>query len=189
MLNNDKIIKKYKFDYGSRYKCILSTAFSFFINTIAMFTILILLLFLYLNIENYITDEMIHSFIDYVYIALSISVIICFNFQNFSKKRIILYNDYIFIKKRTILGSLFYLPQGIFNEKILYRDIIYCDYCDEKISAFNRKKDFSIEHFNEDSLILIKVKNGHKYYVPVLNCDDFIAEVNKIRQLGDGSLI
>lgn len=85
----------------------------------------------------------------------------------------------IFVRKNRIFGSPFFIHKGIFNQKILFKNIVYCDYSEYiPFGSQRRGNDYAVSIFNWDSLVKIKDKSGHKYYIPVKNADDFIDEVN-----------
>ena len=79
---------------------------------------------------------------------------------------------YFFINAFIILYCIITLTK---SKKI----ILYQDYSEYIPFGYQRRgNDYAVSIFNWDSLVKIKDKSGHKYYIPVKNADDFIDEVN-----------
>lgn len=174
---NKRVLNEYKFDLGSTAKTTVSILIESFVHIFFMFIVLIVLFFAFGKLFNYISNEYIRSAFRVLHFLIDLLVIIFWNIALFRKKKIVLYNDLIYVGKNN-LSDIFYLYTGIFNQKILYKNIVYCDYAEYIPIGSRRGYDFAFLIFNYDSLVKIKDKTGHKYYIPVKNADDFIDEVN-----------
>lgn len=182
MLKKDEMVKVYHFDYGNKFKCILSWIFSYLLNIAFMCLVLLFIFLIYVKSVSVISIDVIKSVLSFIFLIFSIGVVIFFNIISFKKKRVILCSNNILIRKNTFFKSIYYASKGVFNQIIMYCNIEYCDFCDSE-HTLRYWDDYAVEWFNKNSLVLIKDKLGRKYYVPVKNPEEFIEDVNKMIEL------
>lgn len=176
---NKQVLNEYEFDYGSKVKKFFSDLMGSFCNISAIFWFLFALFYAFAELLNLINNSNLLSVIRFIYFFINAFIILYCIITLTKSKKIILYQDMIFVRKNTIFGSPFFIHKGIFNQKILFKNIVYCDYSEYIPFGYQRRgNDYAVSIFNWDSLVKIKDKSGHKYYIPVKNADDFIDEVN-----------
>lgn len=174
-------MKKYKFDYGTKTKQVISYLLSGLINY--SFCILVgIVAFMCFMFVNSATDG--NKMISYVFaivggVSFGASIIF-FIISLFATKEVLVNDYYIQVKKYRINPEFVF--RGI-NEKIYFSTIYSCQlYVGKRIPLYRGFRDYAVYYFNWNSLVEIKDNQGRKYYVPVQNPEEFVEEVNKRMQ-------
>ena len=175
--------KKYEYDYGSKFRCIISHLWGAYVNLSCAlgFSVVLWCADAYFTTSKF-GGEKIPEFLSVMitYIAalgtifISLSLII----PIFLPKYVMLKSTHIKVRK-TNLG-----PNHIFRgqfETIPYYLIKSCDYSNGTREKYSFG-DYAVSFFNWDSLVQIVTINNKYYHIPVKNADDFIAEVNERRK-------
>lgn len=170
MLNYENYIKTYKFDYGYKMKKVLSISFELLINLSIVFLYLPFFLsvnFLLFGDSNSVIKRifLIAEVVIFVFLLIYMPLLV------FLPKRAILYQNSINVKRNNISSKGF-------NDNILYSSIISCALYKGGHYRGRGGPEYAIILFDWDSLVEIVCEKNKKYYIPVKDADDFIAEVN-----------
>ena len=171
---------KYKFSYGNFFNFILS---QYIIMNYHLFTVFcfIFLDFSLYNIVSRVFGNQVFflEIIKILFFSLALFCLIYFAVIFFVPKKVILFSDFIYIKRYFLNYS--YLFRG-FNDKIYLYDVIECKKYDGKRYRLDRTGPYSIFFFDWNDLVEIKTEYK-TYLVPIKNSDNFITKVNaKIKQ-------
>lgn len=174
MLNNKNYIKTYEFDYENYAKKIFSILYEEIANMIIPIITIIISFFLDLYMSsNY--NSAAYKILSAIEIVLIIILTISMLVLAFLPKKIVIYQNSISVKRNNI--STCPIEWGI-SDNILYSSIVSCNYYKGPHFRGIGNPYYAILLFDWDSLVEIVCEKNKKYYIPVKDADDFIAEVN-----------
>lgn len=169
----DKI--KYKFDFGNPFKMILSRSVEIFENIAILVITWLISVFLQSSVWNLLPEGFLSTLLTRIIIAVTIIVDSFFVVLPFLPKRIVLTNDKIIIYRLCVPFVIAFFEIRGLNDRICYTDIKTCKKIDAKY-LFLQTTPFVCA--NRESLVEINTKFDC-YVIPVKDCENFIAEVNK----------
>lgn len=177
-------LKIYEFSYGSTLKKVISKFISLIYNiTISIFVVFIVIsIFTNINfyIKNIINDDTL-NLIKIIEICICIVIPAFFIIPSFFKQKVELTDKIVKVYRHCLFFYPFMILRG-FNDTILINQIdeIYRPTTKEKYL-----KPIPVGVIDWDNMVIIKINNslGTEYYMPVKNSDDFIKEVNKLRNI------
>lgn len=137
-------MKKYKIDYGTKFKYFVSNFLAFLTNWGIWVFASYLTFILKTTLTNILDYDIARKVINIIFVVLLIVYTIIFILSFAIPKRVILTSSQICIRKNCI--NLTYINRG-FNERILYRHIVSCrlynGIYDKDIDKLNRRgKDY-----------------------------------------------
>lgn len=131
-------------------------------------------------IKNIIDDDIL-NLIKEIEIGICIVLPAFFIIPSFFKQKVELSDKIVKVYRHCLFFSPFMIFRG-FNDTILISQIdeIYRPTTKEKYL-----KPIPVGVIDWDNMVIIKINNslGTKYYMPVKNSDDFIKEINKLRNI------
>lgn len=174
--------KIYEFSYGSTVKKVISKCISLIYNImisgIVVFIFTLIFTNINYNIKNMIYDDILNLII-IIEIGICIVISASFIIPSFFKQKVELSDRIVKVYRHCLFFSPFMIFRG-FNDTILINQI------DEIYRPISKDKFFEpipVNVIDWDNMVIIKINNslGTKYYMPVKNSDNFIKEINKIR--------
>lgn len=173
MLNKNHI-RVFEFDYENKTKEAISILSEFFFN---LFIPLIAVVFT-IFFDSTMLDERNVAINNVIKVVEVVFIIVLAGYMPiiaFLPKKVILYQNSIQVKRHNISGK--YIRKGL-DDNILYSSIISCRIYKGAHYSGWATPDYAVSFFNWDSLVEIVCEKNKKYYIPVKDADDFIAEVN-----------
>ena len=163
---------KYKFDFGSSLKLIISYAWEF-VGNIGLILISLMIMFALSSWLNPYSNYLIIKIILIIYSVITILADLFFLFMIFIPKNIVLTDEKILVNRFcSPLQTFVWDIRGI-NDRISYSEISYCQRCTNLL--WGSHIPFLI--VNEKNVVEIKTKYK-TYFLPVKNSEDFIKQVN-----------
>lgn len=171
---------KYKFSYGSISNYLLSQYIIMSINFFISLWFIVLNYRLY-NLFTGMFNEMPTLLLvtKKCFFVLGLLFFICLVVTFVIPKRVILTDDFIYVKRHFWNLALFF--RGV-NDKISLNNVIECKKYDGKRPRWNRQGPYAVFFFDWDDLVEITVsddKDDKTYLVPIQNSEDFIKRVNE----------
>lgn len=171
--------KIYKISYGKYFNYIFSQILLCFNNIFTFLIIAVTMILLQGKLESTFGEDNILIEIITTLIVISIIILsVVLLIFTFAPKRVILYDNYITIKRYML--NFEYLIRG-FNDKIYIEDIVECEIYKGERYLLHRAGPYAVFFFDWNDLVEIKTGKFGKhrtYLVPVKNSDEFISEVN-----------
>lgn len=132
-------------------------------------------LFLQSNVLNLLPDGFLSTLLTQIIVVVTIIVDLFFIILPFLPKSIVLTDDKIIIYRLCVPFVIAFFEIRGLNDRICYTDIKTCKKIDSKF-VFLKTTPFVCA--NRESLVEINTK-FESYVIPVKDCENFIAEVNK----------
>lgn len=170
---NDKI--NYKFDFGNPFKMILSRLVEMFENIGVLVITWLISVFLQSSVWDSLPEGFLSTLLTQITVVATIIVDLFFIVLPFLPKSIVLTDDKIIIYRLCVPFIIAFFEIRGLNDRIHYTDIKTCKKIDAKF-VFLQTTPFVCA--NRESLVEINTRYD-SYVIPVKDCEEFIAEVNK----------
>lgn len=166
---------KYKFDFGNPFKMILSRLVEMFENIAILVITWLISVFLQSSIWDLLPEGFLSTLLTQLIVVVTIIVDLFFVVLPFLPKSIVLTDDKIIVYRLCVPFIIAFFEIRGLNDRIRYTDIKTCKKIDAKF-VFLQTTPFVCA--NRESLVEINTRFD-SYVIPVKNCEEFIAEVNR----------